>query len=69
MWGAIITVALKLLEWFLDRSKAKKEIMQRFYEFVKEFDKEGALKSVKLRESYLRQLEKLKPQTMEKPSS
>jgi len=59
MWGAIITVGMKLLEWFLDRAKAKKELMKRFYEFVKEFDKEGALKSVKLRESYKSQLEKL----------
>jgi len=59
MWGAIITVALRLVGWFLDKSKADKATMERFYQFVKEFDKDGALKSVKLRDSYKRQLEKL----------
>ncbi len=59
MWTVIISVALKLLEWFLNRSAAKRETMKSFYEFLDKFAKDGALKSVKLHDSYKEQLKKL----------
>ena len=60
MWTLVITLALKLLEWFLDKSKADKETMERFYDFVEQADKNELLNSVKLRDSYKEQLKKLK---------
>ena len=60
MWTVLITLGLKILEWFLDKSKADKETKARFYEFVEAADKNELLNSVKLRNSYLAQLARLK---------
>lgn len=57
--GIAVPVALKLLEYFLDKSKAKKEVWAAFYEFVKKFQAEGAKKSVKLKKSYEAQLARI----------
>ena len=59
MWSVIITVALKLLEYFLDKNKASKETLKGFYKFLEKFANDGALKSVKLSDSYKDQLKKL----------
>lgn len=45
-----------MLEWFLDRNKAGKQTMKSFYAFVEKFATDGALKSVKLHDSYKEKL-------------
>ena len=46
MWGAVIAVAFKLLEWWLDSKKMSAEAKKKFFEFVKTVGEEQ--KSVKL---------------------
>lgn len=54
MWGAILTVVLQLVGWFLDRAKVSKEVKENFYKFVERAGKD--LGSVKLRLHAIEQL-------------
>ena len=56
---ALLPVALKAIEWFLDKRKADKQTMQDFYKFVEKIGKEY-LNSAKLQKHAQRQLEELK---------
>lgn len=57
MWAGILAVALKLLEWILDRAKENKELNKKFYEFLaKREDKIAA----DLRANYSAQIERIK---------
>jgi len=57
--GALIPVILKLVEHFLDKSKAERETIEAFYKFIEKLDKDST-NSVKLKISYDNQLKKLK---------
>jgi len=54
-----IPVILKLVEHFLDKSKAERETIEAFYNFIEKLDKDST-NSVKLKISYDEQLKKLK---------
>lgn len=63
----LVPVALKALEWWLDRTKAKKETAEAFYKFVKQLQADGATKSVRIKISYDEQLERIKQLKKAKP--
>lgn len=56
MWAAILGVALKLLEFILDRAKEKKELEKKFQEFL---GKRENKVSADLRASYKAQVDRL----------
>lgn len=60
MWELLIVAGLKFIEWYLDRQKADKKVIQSFYDFVEKFASDGSLKSVKLHDSYEAQLSRLR---------
>lgn len=57
--GLIVPIALKALGWYLDSKQANKEMKKRFFEFAEKISGEY-LNSVKLHDSYKRQLKALK---------
>lgn len=65
--GLAVPVILKLLEWYLDRRKAKKETAEAFYKFVESFQSDGATKSVKIKISYAEQLKRIEELKKAKP--
>ena len=59
MWTTIITVALTVLGWFIDRNKEDKELQELFFKFVEKVAGDY-LNSVKLRDHARKQLEELR---------
>lgn len=57
MWGAIIPIALKIVEYFLAQRAMSNETKRKFYEFVEAM--QGQNGSVKLSNSYREQLKRL----------
>lgn len=53
----ILTIALKLIEMWLDKAKASKEIWEAYQAFIKAVDSH---RSVKINESAKRQRDRLK---------